>query len=78
MTMNTRSKNKDTKLAGGRQAVAEKEVEVAVSKKQAVQHENHADQIEAVSRRRKEEVARLTDNIDYLRDALDSAREWRE
>ena len=51
MTMNTWSKKKDMRLAGVRRAVAKKEVEVAVEKKQAVQHENRADQIEAVARR---------------------------
>ena len=76
--MSTRSKKKDTKLEGARQAVSEKEVEVAVAKKQAVQHENHAVQIEAVSRRRQDKVARLNDDIDSLRDVLESAREWRE
>ena len=60
-------------MEGARQAVSEKEVEVAVAKKQATQHENHADQIEAVARRRKKEVARLTNDIDYLREALESA-----
>ena len=74
--MNTRSKKKETKLAGVRQAVVEKEVEVAVEKKQAVQHETTADNIEAVAHRRQKEVAQLINNIDSLRDALDSAREW--
>ena len=55
-TMNTRSKKKDTKLAGVRKAFSYKEVEVEVAKQQAVQHENSVDQIEAVDRRRKEEV----------------------
>ena len=65
-------------MAGVRWEFDEKEVEMEVAKKQAAQHENHADQIKAVARRRQEEVARLTDNIDYLRDALESAQEWRE
>ena len=47
--MKTRSKKKDTKLAGVRRAVAKKEVEVEVAKKLAAQHENRADQIEAVA-----------------------------
>ena len=51
---------------------------MAVAKKQAVQHDNHADQIEAVARRWQEEVAQLTNDIDSLRDALESAREGRE
>ena len=49
-----------------------------VEKKQAVQHENRADQIEAVARRRQEEVALLANDIDSLQDVLESAREWRE
>ena len=53
-------------------------MEVAVAKKQAVQHENLTDQIEAVDRRQQEEVSQLTDYIDSLRDVLESAREWRE
>ena len=53
-------------------------MEVAVAKKQAVQHENRADKIEVVARRQEEEVARLTNDIDSLRDALESAREGRE
>ena len=76
--MNNRYKNKYTKLAGVRRAIVKKEVEVAVAKKRAVQHENCADQIEAVARLRQEEVAQLTDDIDYLRDVLESARYWRE
>ena len=76
--MNKRSKEKDTKLAGVRRSVAKKEVEVAVAKKQAVQHENRADKIEAVARRQQEEVSWLTEDIDYLQDALESAQEWRE
>ena len=76
--MKTRSKKKDTKLAGVRRAFTKKDVEVAVAKKQAVQNDNRADQIEAVARRQQEEVAWLTDDIDYLRDMLESAREWRE
>ena len=64
--MNTRSKNKDTKLAVVKRAVAEKEVEVAVAKKKAIQHENHADYIEAVARRWQEEFVRLTDDIESL------------
>ena len=55
-TMSTRSKKKDTKLAGVRREVSEKEVEVVVAKKQAIQHENHADD-ESVACRRQEEVA---------------------
>ena len=74
----TRYKKKYTKLAGVRRAVTKKEVEVEVAKKQAVLHENHANQIEAVARRQQEKAARLTDNIDYLQDALESAQEWRE
>ena len=54
--MNNRYKKKGKKLAGVRRAVAKKEVEVAVAKKQAIQHENHANQIEAVARRRQQEV----------------------
>ena len=73
--MNTSSKKKDTKLAGVRRAIAKKKVEVAVAKNQSVQHENRADQIEAVARRQQEEVSGLTDDIDYLQDALESARE---
>ena len=76
--MNTRYKKKDKKLAGVRQAVAEKEVEVAVAKKQAVQHANHADQIEAIACSWQEEVAWLTGDIDSLRELLESARDWRE
>ena len=34
--------------------------------------------MEAVARRRQEEVARLTNDIDSLRDALESVRECRE
>ena len=49
--MKTRSKKKDTKLAGVRRAFTKKGVEVAVAKKQAVQNDNRADQIEAVARR---------------------------
>ena len=52
--MNTRFNKKYIKLAGGRQAVAEKEVEVFVAKKQAVQHENREDHIEAAGRRQQE------------------------
>ena len=55
-TMSTSSKKKDTKLAGVRWEFSEKEVEVAVAKKKDVQHENCADQIEAVARRHKEEI----------------------
>ena len=51
---------------------------MAVTKKKAVQHENCADQIEAVARRRQEEVSRLTNDTDSLRDALESVREGRE
>ena len=49
-----------------------------MAKKQAVQHENSVDQIEAVDRRQQEEVSQLTDYIDSLQDVLESAREWRE
>ena len=76
--MDTRSNKKEKRLAGVRRAVAKKEVEVAVAKKKAVQHENCADQIEAVARLRQEEVAQLTEDIDSLRYALESARDWRE
>ena len=62
-------------MAGVRRAIAKKKVEVAVAKNQSVQHENRADQIEAVARRQQEEVSGLTDDIDYLQDALESARE---
>ena len=48
-TINNRSNNNDTKLAGFRRAVSKKGVEVAVAKKQVVQNENHADQIESVA-----------------------------
>ena len=73
--MNTRSKKNDTKLVGVRRAFAKKEVEVVASKKQAVQHDNRVDQIEAIARRWQEEVARLTDNIEYLQDMFESAQE---
>ena len=76
--MNTRSKKNDTKLADVRGAVAEKELEVALAKKQSVQHDSRADHIEVVTRRQQEEVARLSDDIDSLLDALESAPEWRE
>ena len=49
-----------------------------MAKNQAVQHENRADHIEAVARHRQEEFSKLTDDIDYLRDALEIAQEWRE
>ena len=75
MPMNNRSKKKDTKLAGVRRAVSEKKVEVGVENNQAVKHENCSDQIEAVDRRWQEEVARLTDNIEYLQDMFESAQE---
>ena len=77
-TTNKRSKEKDTKLAGVRRSVSKKEVEVAVEKNYNVQHENHADQIEAVACRRKEEVSWLTNDIDSLQDVLESSQEWRE
>ena len=77
-TMNTGSKKKDKKLAGIRRAVAKKEVELVVAKKQAFQHDNCAGQIEAVACRRQEDVAWLTDDIYSLRDALESVRERRE
>ena len=48
----------------------QKTVKVVVAKKQAVQHENRADQIEAFACRRQEEVARLIDDIYFLRDPL--------
>ena len=51
---------------------------MAVEQKQAVQHDNHADHIEALACRRQEEVARLTENIESLQDTSESAREWRE
>ena len=76
--MNTRSKKNDTKLADVRGAVAEKELEVALAKKQSVQHDSRADRIEVVAHRQQEEVARLTNDIDSLLDAVDSAQEWRE
>ena len=44
-------------MADVRRAVSEKEVEVAVAKKQDVKHENRVDQIESVAHRRQEEVA---------------------
>ena len=53
-TMNTRSKKKYTKLTGVRRSVAEKEMVVEVAKKQAAQHDNRADQIEAVACLRQE------------------------
>ena len=77
-TMNNRSKKKDTKLAGVRRAVFEKDVEVAVAQKQAVQNDNIENHIEAVAYLRQKEVAQLTDDIDSLRDRSESARKWRE
>ena len=64
-------------MSGIRWEVARKEVEVEVANKQAVHHENRANQIDDVSRRRQEEVARLTDNIYSLQYMLEIAREWR-
>ena len=49
-----------------------------MAKKQTIKHENRADQIKAVALRQQEEVARLSDDIDSLLDALESAPEWRE
>ena len=68
--MSTSFRKKDTKLAGVMWEFSEKEVKVAVAKKKDVQHENCANQIGGVARRRKEEIAWLTDNIDSLQDVL--------
>ena len=61
--MNNSSNNKEKKLVGIRRAVADKEVEVAVAKKQAFQHDNCADQIEAVAHHQQEEIARWVKSL---------------
>ena len=65
-TINTRSKKKDTKLAGVRRAVSEKEVKVAVAKKKDVQQEEAGNLIKLSENQKQKEIDEARSMVDTL------------